>query len=153
MDRFSLCKKRLKKFDLWIIKCTRSAPMSGHLLGRYDLLLHCARWTLPECYLQFWHVGKINGIETAVAILQVKERNDSRVSLRSRHILSCFQLVAFPFSVWYLVVAHFLRDAVRSVRVLDRRRWVVVFLLRGISVIVKIREQEVEEHRVWQNKD
>jgi len=65
-------------------------------------------------------------------------------SLRSR-------LIAFPFSVQYLVVAHFLRDAVRFSRVLDRRHCVVIFL-RGVSVIVKIREQKVEEYRIWQSE-
>lgn len=112
------------------------------------------RLTLPECSLQFWHVGKINGIETVVAI-QVIERNDSGVATYCGRVIfffSCFQLVAFPFSVWYLVVAHFLRDAVCFVRVLNRWCWAVAFLLRTISVIIKIREHEVEEHRVRQNE-
>lgn len=56
-------------------------------------------------------------------------------------------LVAFPFSVRYLAVAHFLLGAARFNRVLDRRH--AVFLLRYVSIIIEVRKQEVEEHRVW----
>lgn len=81
------------------------------------------------------HDSVVNGDSSRIGF------HRDRVSL-----LGCSRLVTFPFSVRYLAVAHFLRDVARYGRVLNRRR--AVFLLGGVSVIVEVREKEVEEHRV-----
>lgn len=58
------------------------------------------------------------------------------------------RLVHFPFSILRVSICHFLRDSILFA--FYRFRIVFVILIR---VAVEIGEQEVEEHRVWQNYD